>query len=101
MRFPSSSFCGYRYGSQISTLKHLQKEFLHEFWVGQICVKYARASVLTSGWDGPRKSLAFHRLCRFENKILNHIDHSLVASLPMIAKLAHILMGCMYIPLAL
>ena len=64
-----------------------------------IWVEYA--SGLTGGRKTSWKSLAFYRLGRSNNKILNHIDHSLIASLQTTAELAHILVGCVYITLAL
>ena len=79
----------------------LQKYSSASWEVGQICIKYNRASVLTGDWNGSRKSLAFHGLGRFGNKILNYIDHSLIASLQTTAELAHFLVGCMNIPFAL
>ena len=75
-------------------------KFLHEWEeVVWVCIGYA--SVLTRSRDRPRKSLAFYSLGCFGNKILNHIGHSLIASLPATAEPAHLLMGCVYITLAL
>ena len=58
------------------------------------------SSVRTCRRNRPRKSLAFYCPGCLKNKILNHVCHSLITSLPIAVKLAHILVGCMYITLA-
>ena len=65
----------------------------------EICIGYA--SIPTSDQDRPRKSLVLHRPPRFGNKILDHFGYPLVTSLQGTAELAHLLVGGMYIPLAL